>query len=314
MRSRLSSILHLAVALVITVLCFQPLHAQVPANPGDLTVKGINYDESGEHPFTMIIKGREARIDQGGLSMIFRPSGPQPGLLFLDHQAKRVDFLPSDMIVAGEAIVAAETDASAVAQTGFSGWPAAPATVTVIEQGVSREVAPQQGLVGYKYEGSSTLPAMGEAGIPPEMKDMIKVVLKVDGVAAVDPTLPGASTAAAFYQEMAQSSLSSNSMTSGMMAVNAGLASNGLPVWVGSISEVYIEVGGPMAGMMQGMLANMPGLEQKKTYSVSTITTIDTSPVDPALLYDGGMPPGYEVNVIDMAEAMPKTNPTVPAP
>jgi hypothetical protein len=295
----------LAGVLLLSAAVALPLGAQ------DLTVTGVNYDErEGDQPFTMYLRDSEMRMDQGNQSMILRFTGDNPGMLLIDHDKERVDFLPSARVNQAEGMVSARTveayETDSEPFPGMEKLAPVPETVIVIRNGTPQEVAVQGSRVGYHYEGDATLPGMEGAALPANMKDMLKVVLQVDSRAVVDPSIPGAEAAAAFYQGAVESGLASNSptfasMTAGLMEVNKKVAQHGFPVWVGTLNEVDIQVSGPMAGMMEGMVQGMPGVGPN--LSVSVIESVSTDPVDGALFYDGGMPPDYDVNVLDLSAA-----------
>lgn len=302
-----SIVFQLAAPLFLNLLILQPLGAQVEAELGDLTVTGVNYGEEGEQPFTMYISGREMRIDQpGGMSMIFRLSGDRPGMLFLNHERKKVDFLPAEMVNLGESAVSArtlmtyETDPDPL--PGMEALSPIPGAINVVRGGTEEAVPVDPEKVGFYYEGDTTLPGMDQASVPPEMRDMLQVVMRIESRAAVDPNIDGAEVAAAFYEEVVNSGLSApsgfSSMSSGLMAVSRDIASVGFPVWTGTLTRIRVEVDGPMAGMMEGAFNRMPGIG--RTLAVSVVESVSTDPVDPGLFYDGGMPPDYEVEVLDV--------------
>jgi hypothetical protein len=280
--------------------------SQVAPEPGDLTVTGVNYDENGAVPYTMSISGQEMRMDQGPRSVIFRPTGERPGFLFIDHEARRVDFLPSSTVAAGEAAVSAETaveyETSPDPLPGLEALAPIPTSVRLIRNGQEEVVPLDLQKIGFHYEGDATLPGMDQAGIPTEMADMIKTVLRIESRASVAPELEGAGTIPAFYEGMAEAGAATPgasfaSMSEGLVAVNNQIAAAGFPIWVGSVTRVDVEVEGPMAQMMEGMLRKMPGMGN--TLSVSVVESISTDPVDRSLFYDGGMPPDYRVTVLD---------------
>jgi hypothetical protein len=305
MRFRTPS-LPLAGALLLTAAVALPLDAQT-----DLTVIGVNHDErEGEKPFTMYLRDGEMRMDQGNQTMILRFTGENPGMLLIDHDKERVDFLPSEMVNRGEGAVSARTveayETDSEPMPGMEKLAPVPETVTVIRGGNPEEVPVRGTPVGYHYEGDASLPGLEGAAMPANMRDMLKVVLQMDSRAVVDPSIPGAEAAVAFYERAVESGLASNSptfasMTAGLMEVNQKIAENGFPVWVGTRSEVDIQVSGPMAGMMEGMVQGMPGVGPN--ISVSVIESVSTDPVDGALFYDGGTPEGYDVNVLDLSGA-----------
>lgn len=284
----------------------QPAQAQVAAAPGDVTVTGVNYDEDGTVPYTMSIRGPEMRMDQGTRSLIFRPTGERPGFLLIDHEARRVDFLPSATAAVGEASVSAETvvryETSPDPLPGLEALAPIPTSVKLIRNGEELVVPLDLQKIGFHFEGDATLPGMDQAGIPPEMADMIKTVLRIESRASVAPEMEGAGAIRAFYQGMAEAGAvtpggSFASMSEGLVAVNNEIAAAGFPIWVGSVTRVDVEVEGPMARMMEGMLKKMPGMGN--TLSVSVVESISTDPVDPGIFYDGGMPPDYRLTVLD---------------
>ena len=222
------------------------------AQTGSLTVTGVNYKEEGEDPYTLYIRGSEMRMDQPDedTSIIFRVDGPQPGMLLLDHEAMRVDYLPSSVISQGEGTVSAETveayETDGEPLPGMEALAPVPASITVIRGGVAEELPVNLERVGYHYEGDATLPGMDGAEIPANMRDMLRVVLKIESRAAVAPGLEGAEVAAGFYEAMVESGLGPpagfSSMSSGLMKVNRNISANGFPVWVGSVTQVDVEV------------------------------------------------------------------------
>lgn len=288
-----------------------PLSAQIQPRLGDLTVEGVSYtDDQAPASYTLTIKGRQMRMDQGGISMILRPTGDRPGILFLHHEEKRVDFMPADLIAEGERAMSAESvmrhETAPEPLPGMETLAAVPESVTIVENGSPRTVQVDLERVGFHYEGEADVPGFEPAALPADIRDMLTVLLTVETRAAVDPDIEGAAVIAAFYDEAVKSGLgapSSNplSMVLGLMAVNREMASVGFPVWVGSKTNSKVKASGPAAGMVEGMLGNMPGMLQ--ALSVSVVETISTDPVDPALFYGGGMPEGYEVHVMDTSGA-----------
>jgi hypothetical protein len=299
--------LHFALAMFLSVGSYQSLDAQAGSDSGDLTVEAVNYDESGRTPVTIYVKDSQMRIDQSGNSLIFRVSGPYPGMLMLNHAARRVDFLPSRVISAGQLTVSAETkvlqyEMSPEALPRLERMAPFPTTVTIVRNGTRQVVPVNLSEVNLYYEGDATLPGMDQAGIPPDVKEMVKVVMRIDSRARVDASLEGAATLAALYGEMiklgaSESAAGMMAMTSGLMAINRDIAFSGFPLWVGTKTEIRVGVKGPMAGMMERMFSRMPGVGS--TFAVSVVESISTDPVDAALFYDGGMPPGYIVRALD---------------
>jgi hypothetical protein len=306
-----STFLHFAIAVLLSVGGYQTLDAQARAVSGDLTVEAINYDASGRTPVTISVKDNQMRIDQSQKSLIFRVSGPQPGMLMLDHAAKRVDFLPSQVISAGQLTVSAETRALQYETTPealprLEQLAPFPTTVAIVRNGIRQVVPVKLSEVGFYYEGDATLPGMDQAAIPADMKQLMKVVMRIDSRARVDASLEGAGTLAALYGEMvklgaSESAAGMMAMTSGLMAINRDIASTGFPLWVGTKTEIRVSVDGPMAGMMERMFSRMPGVGS--TLAVSVVESISTDPVDAALFYGGGMPPDYELRVLEAPRA-----------
>ena len=303
--------LHFAIAVLLSVGGYQTLDAQAGAASGDLTVEAINYDASGRTPVTIYVKDSQMRIDQSQKSLLFRVSGPQPGMLMLDHAAKRVDFLPSQVIAGGQLTVSAETrtlqyETTPEALPRLEQMAPFPTTVTIVRNGIRQVVPVNLSEVGFYYEGDATLPGMNDAAIPPDMKARIKVVMRIDSRARVDASLEGSGTLAALYAEMvklgaSESAAGMMAMTSGLMAINRDIAFTGFPLWVGTKTDIRVGVDGPMAGMMERMFSRIPGVGS--TLAVSVVESISTDPVDAALFYDGGMPPDYTLRVLEAPRA-----------
>lgn len=135
----------LVLASLLALATSVPLSAQVQPRLGNLTVEGVQYGaDQAPASYTITIKGRQMRMDQGDVSMILRPTGDRPGMLFLHHAEKRVDFLPADVMAEGERTVSAESvvryETAPEPLPGMETLAAVPESVTVVENGAPRAV------------------------------------------------------------------------------------------------------------------------------------------------------------------------------
>ena len=276
----------------------------------DLTIDstskpGVNSDKDRQ---TIYLKDDQMRIDQistelqkgkpvdvVNTSMLIRFSGEPAGMLFIDHKARQVRVTTPLEAIEAEKTVDAKTD------------PTAPAP-SVVDRNETREVMDHTA-EGYdfSYNGSLDPMAMGGQQMPPQMAGMMKMKLHVTGTAWVVPGMAGADELAAFYAKMAkyqmtmgvvdpdqggpgkEKSMVAPGLSHGLTDVMAQIAAKGFPLLTSIKSEVKMEMEGPMASMMQGMMQTPGGGFE----SESEVTKVSTAKVDPDLFYDGGIPDGY---------------------
>ena len=276
----------------------------------DLTIMGENTpgENGGTDRYMIYLKDEQMRIDQlEGVegdqvsnSMIIRFTGTPPGTLFLDHEARTVDIIPIDTVLSAEQMVSAEPDAASVADP-------------VVERDETREVMGRT-TEGYdfRFSGTATPPGMDSQQMPPGMADMVRIRLDMTGTAWVAPDLDGADELAAFYRKMAENqmtfggvdaeppapesgeALTYPGLSYGLTNVMAEIAEKGFPLRTEMTADVSVDAQGPMAGMLRQMMSGATG----SSSHVSEVKSVLTDSVDAGLFFDGGLPEGYEENVI----------------
>jgi len=262
------------------------------AAQADLTVKGENFVAEGdsddfrpEGEFTLSIKDDQMRTDSsdGQVSMLIRPAADGTHeYVFLDHAERKAMIMPREMAGRAEPVTSATTD-NFVRPVGTD------------ENGLLR--------VEYGYVGSASLPGgVGGGEIPAELKDMIAVVMEVQGIAMVEPEAEGSEELVEFSRMLASGMGNvegSSGLTQGLATSMLHVAAHGMPMETQTTTEIRIRVNaeGPMRGMIESMANRMPNM---KSRSRSVVHEVSTDSVDASLFYDGGFPEGYAVETMQL--------------
>ena len=286
-------------------------------------------DATDEQALVMYLHEDQLRMDQGPYSMLIRLSGGFRGLLLLDHGARRAQYLPMEVIAAGEALIDATgtgtaEDATTALEETFGGL--APAlTIELVQNGEVEIVEVASRHVSWSNTGSAGLPfaaadeRMG-GQIPAEQmeefSEYMRVVQTTSGWSWVDPEIPGSEHLAAFFTTLAQMGVNPYALSSddpgamagiGMFAALTGtmgqIAQHGLPHHTASVTIVELRFGGELAAMAPMLEGMLPPLVSAST---SRVHRVDVDPIDnpEALFYGGGTPPGYEVQTLESVAVM----------
>lgn len=292
--------------LRITVLltCFLSTNAWA-----DLTIHGTHYPgpSGGTDRQVTYLRENEMKIDHlstlekegdGGVanSILIRFSGHPSGLLYLDHESKRVQLLSS---LRETGAVESANDSAGL--------------VSVVKQDETREIL---GQTAHRYDFSFSgdvdpLALLGEQ-LPPALAGSVIIKLQVTGTSWIVPGMEGAGELAEFCEQ-----LSKRQLTIGMLGqslsetgqdvsfLSAGLSgaltdvfrqvtAAGFPLLTQTRSEMRVDMAGYMGGIIQGLLDGMGVSGPQSTEMI--VTAVQTSKIAPELFYDGELPQGYSLN------------------
>lgn len=233
-------------------------------------------------------------------SMLIRFSGSPPGLLFLDHQSRRVQMLSSLRGIGA-------------AETGAIGSDRSAHPVRVEKRDETREIL---GKTAYRYDFSfagdvDPLALLGQQ-LPEGMSIAIRIQLQVNGTSWVVPGMEGASELADFFKQLNgrqltigmlgptpsqtthEVSMLSPGLSSAITDVLMQLTRAGFPLLTETSSQLTVEQTGAMSAYFQGVLDAMGIGGQKSTRSV--ITSVQAGKLPPERFYDRALPRGYSLN------------------
>jgi len=241
--------------------------------------------------------GQDNKSDSGpgsdvASSVLTRFSGSPAGMLYLEHESKRVQIISSLREIG--------SDQSA-------------SEVPIVMQGETREML---GRTAHRYDFSFTgsvdpLVLLGQQ-LPTGLAALVRIDLQVTGTAWVAPDMEGANELADFFAQLSKRqliiqplgqagaetaqdlSILSPELSKAFTAVAAQITRAGFPLKIQTQSQTNIYPQGSVAILIQGMLDTLGIASQQSTESV--VTAVNTGKVPPELFYGGLLPPGYSLN------------------
>jgi hypothetical protein len=269
----------------------------------DVTIEGTHTQglDGGVGRQIIYLRDDQMRIDQLAAqgaenvssSVLIRFSGTPAGLLFINHESKRIELL------------------SALPATSSPGSGAG--SVRVVKRDETRKIL---GHTAYRYDFSFSgnvdpLALLGEQ-LPAGMDGMITIKLNVSGTSWVVPNMDGAAELADFFALLAGRQLSiayasQSSPVSGqrMSLVSAGLSGalttvmkqitrSGMPLVTQTTSVLSPDMEGMMADVVQSVL-DAAGLgDQQRTESI--VTAVHSANLSAEQFYNKRLPAGYTLN------------------
>jgi hypothetical protein len=270
---------------------------------GDVTIEGTHTPgiDGGVGRQIIYLRDDQMRIDQlaaqdaGNLSssVLIRFSGTPAGLLFINHESKRIELL------------------SSLPATSSRGSGAG--SVRVVKRDETRKIL---GHTASRYDFSFSgnvdpLALLGEQ-LPQGMAGMVTIKLNVSGTSWVVPGMDGAGELADFFSALAGRQLSiayagQNPPGTGqrMSLVSAGLSGaltsvmkqitrSGMPLVTHTTSVLSPDMEGMMADVVQGLLdaAGLGGQQNTE----SRVTRVNTSGLSAELFYNNRLPADYTLN------------------
>jgi len=241
-----------------------------------------------------------ASEDSASSSILIRFAGHPSGILYINHETKRIQMLSSLRGVNAEPSPNAGSDLSAN-----------PARVEKRDE--TREIL---GYTAQRYDFAFSgnvdpLVLLGQQ-VPESLAGLISIKLLLSGSSWVVPGMAGADELARFFEHLAERqltigmlgptppeaardlSLLSPGLSSALTEVLAQISGEGLPLLTQTRSELKVDMEGIMADMVQSTLEALGMGGQHETESA--VTAVDNGNVAAELFYDGGLPKGYSLN------------------
>ena len=246
---------------------------------GDVTIEGTHTPglDGGVGRQIIYLRDDQMRIDQLAAqgaenvtsSVLIRLSGTPAGLLFINHESKRIELL------------------SSLPATSSPGSGAG--SVRVVKRDETRKILGHtaSGMTSRSPAASIPLALLGEQ-LPQGMAGMVTIKLNVSGTSWVVPGMDGAAELADFFAVLAgrqlsiayagqnppgtgqQMSLVSAGLSGALTAVMKQITRSGMPLVTQTTSVLSPDMEGMMADVVQGLL-DAAGLgDQQSTESIVT--------------------------------------------
>jgi hypothetical protein len=269
----------------------------------DVTIEGTHTPglDGGVGRQIIYLQDDQMRIDQLAAqgaenvtsSVLIRFSGTPAGLLFINHESKRIELL------------------SSLPATSSPGSGAG--SVRVVKRDETRKIL---GHTASRYDFSFSgnvdpLALLGEQ-LPQGMAGTVTIKLNVSGTSWVVPGMDGAGELADFFAVLAgrqlsiayasqsspvsgqRMSLVSAELSGALTAVMKQITRSGMPLVTHTTSVLSPDMEGMMADVVQGLL-DAAGLgDQQRTES--TVTAVHSANLSPEQFYNKRLPAGYTLN------------------
>jgi len=284
--------------IILCLICFLCATAQA-----DVTIEGTHSPglSGGVDHQVIYLRDDQMRIDQLGeakqdgprSTVLIRYTGNPAGLLFINHESKRVALLSS--------LPAASSTGSAAG------------SVHVVKRDETREILGHTALrYDFSFSGNVDPLALLGQQLPAGMAGMVTIKLKVSGTSWVVPGMDGAGELADFFAALAgrqlsiafsgrdspgaeqQMSLVSAGLSGTLTAVMKQMTHSGMPLLTQTQSVLVPDMEGMMADVVQGLL-NAAGLGGQVN-TESLVTAVRTAGLSPELFYNNRLPAGYSLN------------------
>ncbi len=235
----------------------------------------------------------EANLDIPRSTVLIRYTGIPAGLLFINHESKRIELL-------------SPLPAAAKAGSGTG-------SVRVVKRDETRKILGHTA-VRYDFSFSGNVDPLALLGqqLPAGMAGVVNIKLSVSGTSWVVPGMDGAAELADFFALLAgrqlsiayagqnsagtgqQMSLVSPGLSGALAAVMKQITRSGMPLVTDTSSVLSPDMEGMMADVVQGLLdaAGLGG--QQKTESI--VTSVHTANLPAELFYNNRLPAGYTLN------------------
>ena len=269
----------------------------------DVTIEGTHSPglSGGIDRQVIYLRDDQMRIDQlaaagqesAASSVLIRFSGTPAGLLFINHESKRVELLSS--------LPAASSPGSGAG------------SVRVVKRDETRKILGHTG-VRYDFSFSGNVDPLALLGqqLPAGMAGVVTIKLSVSGTSWVVPGMDGAAELADFFALLAgrqlsiayagqnqpgtgqQMSLVSPGLSGALAAVMKQITRSGMPLLTQTKSVLNPDMEGMMADMVQGLL-DAAGLgDQQRTESM--VTAVRSGNLSAELFYNNRLPAGYTLS------------------
>jgi hypothetical protein len=269
----------------------------------DVTIEGTHSPglSGGVDRQVIYLRDDQMRIDQLAAadqesvasSVLIRFSGTPAGLLFINHESKRVELLSS--------LPAASSPGSGAG------------SVRVVKRDETRKILGHTG-VRYDFSFSGNVDPLALLGqqLPAGMAGVVTIKLSVSGTSWVVPGMDGAAELADFFALLAgrqlsiayagqnqpgtgqQMSLVSPGLSGALAAVMKQITRSGMPLLTQTKSVLNPDMEGMMADMVQGLL-DAAGLgDQQRTESM--VTAVRSGNLSAELFYNNRLPAGYTLS------------------
>ena len=269
----------------------------------DVTIEGTHSPglSGGIDQQAIYLRDNQMRIDQlaatgrgsAASSVLIRFSGTPAGLLFINHESKRVELLSS-------------LPATSTPGSGAS-------SVRVVKRDETRKILGHTALrYDFSFSGNVDPLALLGQQLPAGMEGMVTIKLNVSGTSWVVPGMDGAAELADFFAVLAgrqlsiayagqnqpgtgqQMSLVSPELSGALAAVMKQITRSGMPLLTQTKSVLNPDMEGMMADMVQGLL-DAGGLGGQQN-TESEVTRVNTSDLPAELFYSNRLPAGYTLN------------------
>ena len=269
----------------------------------DVTIEGTHSPglSGGVDRQVIYLRDDQMRIDQlaasgqdsVATSVLIRFSGTPAGLLFINHESKRVELLSS-------------LPTPSRAGSGAD-------LVRVVKRDETRKILGHTA-VRYDFSFSGNVDPLALLGqqLPAGMAGMVTIKLNVSGTSWVVPGMDGAGELADFFAALAgrqlsiayagqnpsgtgqQMSLVSPGLSGALAAVMKQITRSGMPLLTQTKSVLNPDMEGMMADVVQGLL-DAGGLGGQQN-TESEVTRVNTSDLSAELFYNNHLPTGYTLN------------------
>ncbi len=269
----------------------------------DVTIEGTHSPgfSGGVDRQVIYLRDNQMRIDQLAAadqesvasSVLIRFSGTPAGLLFINHESKRIELLSS-------------LPAASKAGTGAD-------SVRVVKRDETREILGHTAL-RYDFSFSGTVDPLAVLGqqLPAGMAGVVIIKLNVSGTSWVVPGMDGAAELVDFFALLAgrqlsiahggqnppgtgqQLSLISPELSGALTAAMKQITRSGMTLVTVTSSVLSPDMEGMMADVVQGLLdaAGLGG--QQRTESV--VTAVRSGNLSAELFYNNRLPAGYTLS------------------